>query len=49
MCLCKDVDNGLKHVVNECAKLKNEREQLLKDLNNINKRKDNELLNVIEF
>ena len=36
--LCKDADNGLKHVVNECAKLKNERKQLLKDLNNINKR-----------
>ena len=47
--LCKDADNGLIHVVNECAKLKNERKQLLKDLNNINKRKDNELLNVIEF
>ena len=29
--LCK-ADNGLKHVVNECAKLKNERKQLLKDL-----------------
>ena len=38
--LCKDADNGLKHVVNECAKLKNERMQLLKDLNNINNRKD---------
>ena len=47
--LCKDADNGLKHVVNECAKLKNERKQLLKDLNNINNRKDNELLKAIEF
>ena len=47
--LCKDADNGLKHVINECAKLENERKQLLKDLNNINKRKDNELLNAIEF
>ena len=42
--LCKDADNGLKHVVNEYAKLKNERKQLLKDLNNINNRKDTELI-----
>ena len=47
--LCKDADNGLKHVVNECAKLKNEIKQLLKDLNNINNRKDTELLKAIEF
>jgi len=47
--LCKDADNGLKHVVNECAKLKNERMQLLKDLNNINNRKDTELLKAMEF
>ena len=47
--LCKGADNGLKHVVNECAKLKNERKQLLKDLNNINNRKDTELLIAIEF
>ena len=36
-------------MVNECAKLKNERKQLLKDLNNINNRKDTELLKAIEF
>ena len=47
--LCKDADNGLKHVVNECAKLKNERMQLLKDLNNINNRKDTKLLKAMEF
>ena len=47
--LCKVADNGLEHVVNECAKLKNEREQLLKDLNNINNRNDTELLKAIEF
>ena len=47
--LCKDADNGLIHVVNECAKLANERKQLLKDLNSINKRKDTELLKAIEF
>ena len=23
--LCKDADNGLKHVVNECVKLKNDK------------------------
>ena len=47
--LCKDADNGLKHAVNECAKLKNERKQLLKDLNNINNRKDDELFKAMEF
>ena len=47
--LCKDDDNGLEHVVNECVKLKNEREQLLKNLNNINNRIDTELLKAIEF
>ena len=47
--LCKDADNGLKHVVNECSKLKNERIQLLKDLNNINNIKDNELFKAMEF
>ena len=36
-------------MINECAKLKNERKQLLKDLNNINNRKDTELLKAIEF
>ena len=47
--LCKFVDNGMKHVINECTNLKNERENLLKELNTINKRKDNELLNAIEY
>ena len=36
-------------LLNECAKLANERKQLLKDLNSINKRKDTELLKAIEF
>ena len=36
-------------MVNECVKLKNEREKLLKDLNNINNRIDTELLKAIEF
>ena len=46
---CKDADNGLEHVVNEYAKLKNERMQLLKDLNNINNRKNTEILKAMEF
>ena len=47
--LCKDADNELKHVVNEFAKLKNKRKQLKKILNNINNRKDTELLKAMEF
>ena len=47
--LCKVADNGMKHVINECTKLKNERENLLKELNRINKRKDKELLTAIEY
>ena len=46
---CKNKDNGMKHVINECTKLKNERENLLKELNRINKRKDKELLTAIEY
>ena len=37
------------HVINECNVIKNEREKLLDELNTINKRKDNELLNAIEY
>ena len=47
--LRKDADNRLKYVVNECAKLKNERKQLLKVLDNINNRKYTELLKAMEF
>ena len=47
--LCKVADNGMKHAINECTKLKNEREDLLKELNRINKRKDKELLTAIEY
>ena len=39
----------MKHVINECNVIKNEREKLLNELNTINKRKDNELLNAIEY
>ena len=37
------------HVINECNVIKNEREKLLNELNTINKRKDNELFNAIEY
>ena len=39
----------MKHVIHECTNLKNERENLIRELNTINKRKDNELLNAIEY
>ena len=39
----------MKHVINECNVIKNEREKLLNELNTINKRKDNELLITIEY
>ena len=32
----KNVDNGIKHVVNECENLKGEREIVLNELNKIN-------------
>ena len=47
--LCKKSENGMTHVINECNVIKNEREKLLNELNTINKRKDNELLNIIDF
>ena len=48
--LCKVADNGLKHIVNEMCKVKKwKKKQLLKDLNNINNRKDTELLKAMEF
>ena len=47
--VCKIADNGIKHVVNECEKLKTEREKVLKYLNKINNTKNNELLKAIEY
>jgi len=47
--LCKKSENGMTHVINECNVIKNEREKLLNELNTINKRKDNELFNAIEY
>ena len=47
--LCKKSENGMTHVINECNVIKNERKKLLNELNTINKRKDNELFNAIEY
>ena len=47
--LCKDADNGLKHVVNECDELKREREIVLNELNRINNTKFDKLLDAIEY
>jgi len=46
--LCKNVDNGIKHVINECEKLKTERNILLSELNEINNNYYEELLKAIE-
>jgi hypothetical protein len=47
--LCKNADNGIKHVINECEKLKTERNILLGELNEINNTKCEELLKAIEY
>ena len=47
--LCKNADNGIKHVINECEKLKIERNILLGELNEINNTKYEELLKTIEY
>ena len=47
--LCKNADNGIKHVINECEKLKIERNILLGELNEINNTKYEELLKAIEY
>ena len=47
--LCKNADNGIKHVINECEKLKTERNILLGELNEINNTKYEELLKAIEY
>ena len=47
--LCKDADNGIKHVVNECENLREERNELLTELNEINNTNYAELLKAIEY
>ena len=44
------VDNGIEHVTNNCIKFKNEREEIIKQLNNIdNNTKNKTLLEIIEY
>ena len=47
--LCKNADNGIKHVINECEKLKTERNILLDELNEINNTNYEKLLKAIEY
>ena len=47
--LCKDADNGIKHVINECENLREERNELLTELNEINNTNYAELLKAIEY
>ena len=47
--LCKNADNGIKHVINECEKLKTERNILLGELNKINNINYEELLKAIKY
>ena len=47
--LCKDADNGIKHVINECENLRAERKELLTELNKINNTNYAELLKAIEY
>ena len=47
--LYKNADNGIKHVINECEKLKTERNILLSELNEINNTNYEELLKAIEY
>ena len=39
--LCKIEDNGIEHVINICEELKDEREELLRELNNLDNKTDN--------
>ena len=47
--LCKDADNGIKHVINECENLREERNKLLTELNEINNTNYADLLKAIEY
>ena len=47
--LCKKTDNGIKHVINKCEKLKSERNILLGGFNEINNIIYKELLKAIEY
>ena len=47
--LCKNDDNGIKHVINQCEKLKSEKNVLLGEFNEINNTNYEELLKDIEY
>ena len=48
--LCEKDNNGIEHVINECEKLKKERNQLIVELNKLdNKIKNKTLLESIEY
>ena len=47
--LCKDANNGIKHVVNECKCLKEERKELINKLQYINQTWGTNLLREIEY
>ena len=48
--LCKTEKNGIKHVMNDCIKLKKEREELIKNLNKLDDNTKNKtLLEAIEY
>ena len=47
--LCKDANNWIKHVINECEYLRTERNELLTELNEINNTNYAELLKAIEY
>ena len=47
--LCKNADKGIKYVINECEKLKAERNLLFGELNNINNTNYKELLKAKEY
>ena len=47
--LCKDADNRIKHVINECENLRKERNELLNELNEIYNTIYDELLKAIKY
>ena len=49
MYLFKNADNRIKHVINECEKLKSEKNILLGELNEINNNNYDELLKAKEY
>ena len=47
---CKTEDNGIEHITNNCIKFKNEREEIINKLNNLdNNTKNKTLLEIIKY